>query len=946
MNKRKAPITSECDSDCRCSQEPPAGLDRRDFVKVGGLAASGAALGQLPMMAAPMSRSEAIGHFVPADKELSSEWVKSLFDRGERKVYRGAELTTIGMPCGGICAGQLYVRGDGTLAQWWIANNAHNTGIWWVPIEDPDKKYEFDTPLGKHESGYRTYRPPGYIAQGFAVAVNAPGEPPQVHTLDQDGFDDISFVGEYPIATIDYRSTTQPALPIEIRSEVYSPFIPLNTRDSALPATILRYTVKNTSEKAVDVSLAGWLENMVGVGIREPGTILRRNRVVRQAGMTSVRLDAVADPAGHKHYTDTPPPQKASFSWDHPQAGNMALTILDGSTEATADWVSREVLLEGLKGGAPPRLAAAREFPLNETACAALKSSFPLQPGQERTLTFVLSWYFPHRHQGQQQWSPWGEPVGDHTYVGNQYANWFDGCLDVARYLKENLGRLDRETRLFRDTCFDTTLPYWFMHRIAMPISTLATETCQWWKNGRFYGWEGVGCCPGTCGHVWHYDQAVGRLFPELERSVREMQDFQPGVGFLPETGAISFRGRGWELWAGDSQAGCILMAYREHQFSVDDRFLRSNWPRIRKALEFLIQEDGNQDGMIEGSQHNTYDINFYGANTLTGSLYHAALLAGEQMARLMDEAAFARLCRRIFEEGRSGTVKRLFNGEYFIQEVDLEEHPRFQYKDGCLSDQLLGQTWAHQLGLGYLYSPQAVRKSLQSVWKYNWAPDIGPQVSGRSPEINFAFPGEAGLLLCTWPKGKHMEKAGVRYRDTVWTGIEFQVAAHMIYEGLLTEGLAIIRGIHERYDGVKHNPWNHVLCGDHYSRAMASWGCLLTISGYTQDGPAGKIGFAPRLTPESFKCLFTAAEGWGSLLQKRQPGLQVNTIDLKWGRLRLRSLGLELPAEAKLNRALVDVNGRQVAAQAKQEGSQVTLTLADEATSVAGQAIQARLSW
>ena len=86
---------------------------------------------------APCVPESIVDHFVPADKKLDPEWAKALFARGPRRVYRGEQLETIGMPCGGICAGQLYVRGDGTLAQWWIANNAHNTGAWWTPKHSP-----------------------------------------------------------------------------------------------------------------------------------------------------------------------------------------------------------------------------------------------------------------------------------------------------------------------------------------------------------------------------------------------------------------------------------------------------------------------------------------------------------------------------------------------------------------------------------------------------------------------------------------------------------------------------------------------------------------------------------------------------------------------------------------------------------------------------------------
>ncbi|MEJ2705236.1 MAG: GH116 family glycosyl hydrolase, partial [Sedimentisphaerales bacterium] len=147
------------------------------------------------------------------------------------------------------------------------------------------------------------------------------------------------------------------------------------------------------------------------------------------------------------------------------------------------------------------------------------------------------------------------------------------------------------------------------------------------------------------------------------------------------------------------------------------------------------MSRDSNGDGLIEDSQHNTFDINFEGPNTFVGSLYLAALRAGEQMAKEMGDEPFARRCRKIFETGRKLTVERLWNGEYVIQLVDMKKYPKFQYGDGCLSDQLFGQGWADQLGLGYIYPARDVAMALQSVGRYNWAPDVGPYNAVYKPE-------------------------------------------------------------------------------------------------------------------------------------------------------------------------------------------------------------------
>jgi uncharacterized protein (DUF608 family) len=1053
----KALEGENCCDDTDCCQ-----IDRRMFVKLGGatLAALGTNAG-LSAAAGPFSAEDTIDHFIPVDKKLQPAWVKSLFEPGTPTWYAGDELSTIGMPVGGVCAGQVYLTGDGRLVYWGIFNQQVNSGYGAV-------NYKVGREPTEMVVGQRNFVSAPDVDQGFSIKVTS-NEGTDVRSLDRKGFPEVRFCGEYPIGKVDYVDDT---FPVHVKLEAYSPFIPLNEKDSALPATVLNYTLKNTSDQPVEATIAGRLQNcalhysqdrceasyrrisqvktqpgitsvLLGTrkieGAEAPtrkpivladfeggdygdwqiegeafgkapagGTLERQQRVsgfrgkglvntylggsdqlqgkavspkftinrayvsflvgggdskntairlivdgqvVRSAsGTRNERLAAInwnvralEGKTAHLEIVDA-----ESGAWGHVNVDQIELRdtpMVDAVTDARQlpDFGTLAISVVGeetalVSKSLPPSAGAVQIFDgdrllednqqerrLSEELRGAVGQQVRLQPGEEVTITFVVSWCMPNLYRGD-------------NLVRNRYAKRFRNAVEVAQFVAANLPRLQDQTRLWRDTYYDSTLPRWLLDRLHSTLANLATETCQWWENGRFWAFEGCGCCHGTCGHVWNYEHAMARLFPALERSVREMQDFAPGVGLIPETGEIRFRGENWGIWAGDSQGGYILKAYREHQLCPDDAFLKRNWPNIRKAVQFLIDQDGNADGLIEGRQHQTYDQDYYGANTMVGSLYLGALRAAEEMARELGDEEFAGRCRAIFEKGSQESVDSLFNGEYFIQDVDLEKHPDWQYADGCLADQMFGQGWAHQVGLGYLYPVDTVRKSLASIWKYCWAPDVGRQNESHEPARWFAYPGEAGLFTCTWPKSKHLGPKSTRYRNEIWTGIEYQVANHMAYEGMLTEALAICRAVHDRYHPSKHNPFNEIECGDHYARALASWGVLLGLAGFEYHGPKRHLGFLPRLAPDRFRVVYTTADSWGTYQQEQKSGRQLCTIDVKWGELAVRSLAFGIPKGKSAKSARVQGPAGELSVSLEERDGRVQLHFADEITVPADQ--------
>ena len=831
--------------------------------------------------------------YVPEQKGLEEAWTAALFDRGERRIYRGAELESIGMPCGGICAGQVYVRGDGTLAIWWLGQQHVFTGHGEARTECVDGT---EIPVGYQP---RPFRPPSPIDQGFTIGVQESGGTPMRRALDRDGFDDIGFIGEYPVATVLYQTRSKSGFPVDVRAEVFSPFIPLDARSSATPATIFHFSVRNHTSGTVSVRLAGRLQRF-----------------------GDVRL-ACHHPAAVRMQTDDGlPDESAGYS----EGGAPTSDERHGEPDARS-------------GG----------------AYDVVTVPFDLAAGETEEVVFFITWYFPDRIN---------DFPGAGGRVGNMYESWYGSALDVERYLARNYERLRRETFLFRDTYFDTTLPYWFIQRIGMPLANLATETFQWWKDGRFWAFEGVGCCFGTCGHVYNYAQAIAHLFPELERSVRLQQDMAHGLD--PSSGRVGFRGVrgnndkvGAESWgyATDAQCGYVLKFYREHLLSNDGSFLERVWPMVRLMIEYLIARDADGDGVLVDRQHTTWDSDLYGPNGYIGSLYIAALRVAEAMARLQGDEATAARYGALAESGREIVLTLLWNAEYFVHlsPPETENLPMcIQYGSGCLSDQLFGSGWAEELGLGPLYPTEHTRATLQSIFRYNWTPDVAynpayPSVGPRHKEVPkirpFALPGEAGLFVATWPHGGEPPNP-IYHNAEVFTGTEYQVSAHMIREGLLEEGFTIIRGLHDRYDPARRNPWNEIECGDHYGRSLASWSCLLAASGWSYDGPAGRIGFAPRVSPEDFRAFFSAAEGWGRLEQHRHGRVQSNTIDLRWGKLRLRTVAVQVPEGV----APVDLSVRStsgiIEADTSNDREEIVLRFRDEQILVAPEQLRIEVVW
>jgi non-lysosomal glucosylceramidase len=350
-----------------------------------------------------------------------------------------------------------------------------------------------------------------------------------------------------------------------------------------------------------------------------------------------------------------------------------------------------------------------------------------------------------------------------------------------------------------------------------------------------------------------------------------------------------------------------VAKAYRDWQLSGDDAFLKRIWPNVRRSVEFCWIKggwDGDRDGVMEGCQHNTMDVEYYGPNPQMRIWYLCALRASEEMARYLGETDFAATCRELFARGRAWTDSNLYNGEYYEHEVraprrmqdvapSLRLHmgaakvtePDYQLANGCLVDQLVGQFMAHVCGLGHLVKPSHVKKTLRSIARYNRKDGF---VDHFNCMRSYAMGDESGLLMASYPNGRPANP--FPYFTEVMTGFEYTAAIGMLYEGQTSAGLRSIADVRNRYDGVKRSPFNEAECGHHYARAMIAWAAHLAITGFHYSGVEQTMTF----TAEAGRWFWSNGSAWGTVTIREQGPDHRVSLEVLSGQIRLKRLMLE----------------------------------------------------
>jgi len=817
--------------------------------------------------------------------------------RGFNESYRGEYLNHIAFPLGGIGAGMFCLEGTGALTKFSLRNHPDL-------LSEP-KVFSAICINGKQNIARVLEGPvPGWKLRPFFPAPDGtyPGG-----CWGLPRFQEATFKNRFPFATV---RLTDEDMPVDVAITGWSPFSPGDSDNSSLPVAAIEYRFRNRSSSSVDAVFSFNSQNFIA---------LRRDPPNKAKPAARIR----STPNGfilHGPGGETTP-------WD-----DAALAIWANDPKATVNhaWMrgvdSPQIVWREVESGE----CHSRAQLLDDSAPgASLFVPFSIAPNDERSISLRFAWYAPKSNL----FKPTQADMDDIDVVdcndvsckedSGTYQPWYAGHFsnieEVIDYFQSNYQRLRQAAEKFSHTLYDITLPPEVIEAVTSNLAILKSPTVLRQSDGRLWGWEGTretqGSCYGSSTHVWNYAQTIAHLFPDLERTLREtefgcnqneegQQLCRAALPIRPLNAAHPAPD------AADGQLGGIVKFYRDWRISGDTAWLRKWWPKIRASLDYCVRTwDPRRRGVIEEPHINTYDIEFWGADSMCTSLYLAALKAAVAMGKALsvDMHDYASLADRC-----SDRLQQLFNGEYFTQNanwrelrtryprVDADspafpeflelantEGPPYQYGTGCLSDGLFGAWFAFVSGLGELVDSENTDRHLLAVHRHNFRRDLSRHANTRRP--HFACGNEAGLLTCSWPRGGRPSLAMI-YADEVWTGVEHQVASHLISRGKIEEGLEIVRACRNRYDGRVRNPFDEIEAGHWYARSMSSFALLQAFSGARFDAVEKVLYLEPSIKGD-FRCFLSTATGFGTVgVKDGRPFVEVASGKIPYKEIKYKS--------------------------------------------------------
>ncbi len=812
--------------------------------------------------------------------------------RAFNSTYTGKYTDKIAFPIGGMGTGMFCIEGMGAISNMSIRHC-------------PEAFHEPVMFAALHVKGMQNGTK---ILEGQVPDWKKFGLPWSCHgeggTRGLPRFDEVSFTTYFPFANLEMKDDE---FPVDVNLKVWNPFIPTDEDNSSLPVGGFEYEFHNNSNQDIEAIFSYNSRNFVYVHGKGDSYIRSMNNgfVLSQTG------------------TETEPHHQGDFA------------IFTDNDETVVNycwfrggWFDPLTMCWNDLSNGIMRTNPEKE---KEAPGASLFVPVKLKAGERKTVRLYMCWYVPYSNLRYGE-----EPVKDtdiprqpvcagnlsfcsldnkgEGYYRPWYSSKFEDIEMVSDYWLINYDSLRIKSEAFSSAFYSSTLPAEVIEAVGSNLAILKSPTIMRQYDGRMWNWEGCsdscGSCHGSCTHVWNYAQAIPHLFPAMERTLRETEFFvsQDKEGHQVFRTNLPIRPTVHNFHsAADGQLGGIMKVYREWRISGDNDWLKTIYPYIKESMDYCIRTwDPREIGAIEEPHHNTYDIEFWGSNGMITSFYIGAL----QAFTLMGEALKDDVSRYqvLLEKSKSYIENELYDGEYFIQNIKWEglnapdptkaqtfhttyspeaieilkkEGPKYQYGKGCLSDGILGSWMSLVCGMPEIIDENKVKSHLLSVHKYNLKKDLSdhpnPQRSG------FALGKEGGLILCSWPKGEKLQLPFV-YSNEVWTGIEYQIAAHLIFKGEVEKGLDIVRTCRQRYNGQVRNPFNEYECGAWYARALSSYSLLQALTGVRYDA-VDKTLFIDSRIGSDFKSFLSTNTGFGNVgLEDGKP-----FVDMKYGTLNIR---------------------------------------------------------
>ena len=841
----------------------------------------------------------------------------------EKHHYTDRNQQCISFPLGGIGTGCFGLGGNGRFIDWEIFNRpakgkfngmSHfavkaekNGEVVNARILHGDLQAPFEGPLGTDK-----------FFEGF-------GWGPMRETLSGlPHFEKNDFEGRFPMA--DLRFHEEQNFPARLTLTAFNPFIPHNQDDSSIPAAFFVVRVENDSNEELDYTVGSVLAN--------PYFGSTKNSFAQDGNLSGIRLESLNVPEDDLRYGNM------SLSTDAEEVSYQEYfyrgTWYDALGVYWSDF-SQPGRLENRQYKPVERPATEQSFDLDHGVLAA---HFTLKPGESKDIRFLISWYHPTNKMD------WKDGINNRLYktyseeemkkVNAPWKNWYatrwTDSGDVARYSFAHWDKLQKETRAFSDAIYESTLPESVREAVGANLAIFKSPSMYRLEDGTLYSWEGAGekagSCEGSCTHVWAYAQSLPYLFPALARSMREAEFTYN----WRDNGDMAFRlllPLGIGIWpfraAIDGHYATIIKVFREWRISGDTEWLKKLWPRVKKSIEFAWDPD-NEDqwdpgktGILTGRQHHTLDMELFTENSWLTGMYLAGLKAGSFMAEALGDSETAQEYLDVFAKGCKALNDRLYNGEYYVQNVDMgdksvlapyenesesvaavhgkrsiydmywsEEHEelKYQYGEGCALDQMIGQWHADVNGLGDIFDPDQALSALKAMFKYNFVETMRDHAN---PCRIYALNDESGITIMSFPEGVRKPKISVPYAEETFHGFEYASADLMIRRGMKEEGLRIVQSVRDRYNGERRNPWSEMECGQNYVRSMASFALLLTFSGFRYDRVENALSFQP-LEKKDGSYMWTYGEGWGRI--SRIGGVTI--LKVEGGRIDLSRITLD----------------------------------------------------